>query len=623
MLLAASTLLVAGVSLAAQAPLWPAASELSLPANAQAVGSSRAGLNSVTCTSVGTCTAAGAYLDGKTFEPMVASETGGTWGAARELTLPANAAPTPNQFTTLNSVSCTSPGNCVAVGEYVPTTASGSSTDVQAMVVAEAGGVWGPASQLALPSGAASSPARQFALLGGVTCTSAGNCTAVGSYTDGGGSNQPLVETETNGNWGTGKALAPPPDAAAGAGAQLAQLLGVACTSVGNCVAVGVYADSSSQFHPMYVAETGGVWGQASKLILPADASTSPQLAGLSSVACTGPGSCEAVGSYEDTQGSGDYQAMVAAETGGVWGAAVRLKLPANIPTAPGAQNAALNSIGCTSAGNCVAVGNYNGTNSTSSQNDTEAMRATETGGAWGHAVQQTLPANATTAAGGQYAALYSVFCLDVSSCTAVGGYSDNSNVTEAMFVSSVGPLSITTTTTLPGAQLGSHYRAQLTAVGGAGGYKWGLSGGSLPVGLTLNARSGVISGTPTASGLASFTVGLSDPGPPAQTAIKSLKIKVTVPPRPQTLRPKSIISSKRHRASFAFKARGATSGFQCALVRVAARRHARVRKPHFKRCRSPKSYSHLRLGKYIFFVRASGPGGLDRTPATHKFAIT
>src|SRR5205085_1448488 len=62
----------------------------------------------------------------------------------------------------------------------------------------------------------------------------------------------------------------------------------------------------------------------------------------------------------------------------------------------------------------------------------------------------------------------------------------------------------ITTQSLAPAAQ-GVAYSQTLTAAGGAGGYRWSLSAGALPAGLTLDA-SGLISGTP-AGNTSSFTV--------------------------------------------------------------------------------------------------------------------
>lgn len=65
-------------------------------------------------------------------------------------------------------------------------------------------------------------------------------------------------------------------------------------------------------------------------------------------------------------------------------------------------------------------------------------------------------------------------------------------------------------TTALPAGDLGVPYTAQLTATGGTGTYTWSVIDGSLPDGLTLSA-SGLVSGTPTAKGSASFTVRVAD----------------------------------------------------------------------------------------------------------------
>jgi hypothetical protein len=65
-------------------------------------------------------------------------------------------------------------------------------------------------------------------------------------------------------------------------------------------------------------------------------------------------------------------------------------------------------------------------------------------------------------------------------------------------------------TTSLPPAEIGAPYTAQLTATGGTGGYTWSVISGTLPAGLTLST-SGDVSGTPTTEGSASFTVQVVD----------------------------------------------------------------------------------------------------------------
>ena len=68
------------------------------------------------------------------------------------------------------------------------------------------------------------------------------------------------------------------------------------------------------------------------------------------------------------------------------------------------------------------------------------------------------------------------------------------------------------TTTVLPNGAVGRAYTAKLSAAGGAP-ITWSVYSGSLPGGLTLNAETGVISGTPSAVGEFPFTVMASNKG--------------------------------------------------------------------------------------------------------------
>jgi DNA-binding beta-propeller fold protein YncE len=77
-----------------------------------------------------------------------------------------------------------------------------------------------------------------------------------------------------------------------------------------------------------------------------------------------------------------------------------------------------------------------------------------------------------------------------------------------------------------------------------------------------------------------------------------------------------SDISSKRRTASFRFKASGASS-FQCALIK-----HDLTPVPHFAGCHSPKTYTHLKPGRYVFEVRALSAAG-SGPPATRSFKIS
>ena len=68
------------------------------------------------------------------------------------------------------------------------------------------------------------------------------------------------------------------------------------------------------------------------------------------------------------------------------------------------------------------------------------------------------------------------------------------------------------TTTSLPNGEVSIAYSQTLGASGGSGTYSsWSITSGTLPVGLSLNSATGVISGTPTTTGTSSFTVQVAD----------------------------------------------------------------------------------------------------------------
>jgi hypothetical protein len=84
------------------------------------------------------------------------------------------------------------------------------------------------------------------------------------------------------------------------------------------------------------------------------------------------------------------------------------------------------------------------------------------------------------------------------------------------------------TTSALPAGQVGAAYSASLAASGGTMPLSWALSSGTMPAGLTLNASSGAISGTPSApaTGALGFTV--TDSSSPAQSSTTSLGLTIS-----------------------------------------------------------------------------------------------
>jgi hypothetical protein len=111
-----------------------------------------------------------------------------------------------------------------------------------------------------------------------------------------------------------------------------------------------------------------------------------------------------------------------------------------------------------------------------------------------------------------------------VSKLAACGGSSDGGSAPAT-------PLSITSSS-LAAAQVQSGYSETLMASGGTSPYAWGVSSATLPPGLSLNASSGQITGTPTLSGSFSFTVQVTDSTMPApQSATRALTLSVKAIP--------------------------------------------------------------------------------------------
>ncbi|MBI4906763.1 MAG: BACON domain-containing protein [Acidobacteria bacterium] len=114
------------------------------------------------------------------------------------------------------------------------------------------------------------------------------------------------------------------------------------------------------------------------------------------------------------------------------------------------------------------------------------------------------LSLNASTGAitGTASAAGTASFTAQVACCTTATGSGALSIL--------VNPAPSISTTTLPGGPMNVAYSQQLSGSGGTGGLTWTLFSGALPAGLTLST-GGLISGTPTASGTANFTVRAQD----------------------------------------------------------------------------------------------------------------
>src|SRR4030095_16711833 len=90
-------------------------------------------------------------------------------------------------------------------------------------------------------------------------------------------------------------------------------------------------------------------------------------------------------------------------------------------------------------------------------------------------------------------------------------------------------------TSALPAGPVNQPYSASLIGWGGTPPYTWSVAP-ALPNGLTLNAATGAITGTPTTEGTTTHTFLLRDSSVPALTVQQTLNLTVTPPPAALTI---------------------------------------------------------------------------------------
>jgi hypothetical protein len=328
----------------------------------------------------------------------VASATAGQWSDA--IPVPGIQTLTGGDDSSLRAISCPTDGNCSAGGSYV-----GVNGDDQAFVISQVSGVWGPAS--AIP-GLEILNIGNDARLVSISCASAGNCSAGGVYRDSPNSSQAFLVSQVDGVWAP--AIAVPGLEILRTGDE-AGLESISCASAGNCTAGGNFNDTNDLFESYVVSQVDGVWGTAALV---------PGLAALNiggyddinQISCTGNGYCTVGGQYVD--GNGDDQAFVASQVAGVWATAA---LVPGLEQLNVGDEATILSVSCASPGNCSAAGRFN------TLNHQQGFAATQVGGVWGPAA--AIP-GLVELSGDRSSRVESISCTSPGNCVAGGTYVDD-----------------------------------------------------------------------------------------------------------------------------------------------------------------------------------------------------
>lgn len=309
-----AVLLAAGSAAAATTGTWK------VQATPNPSGASSSELTGISCPTASSCFAVGSFEKGSGPTPrlaggLVESWDGHSW-SLRTVSLPRQREKA--GFVDLTSVSCSSPRSCMAVGFY-----RDASDYMTAFAERWSGGRWRLETGLNPPHALASE-------LYGVSCISKRWCIAVGNYTPGSLSPEPLSEVWTGSSWEV--------RAAAPVRAHAADLYGVSCRSLSQCVAVGSYVSSSrcrtSCEYAMAQRWNGTAWSEMG---------APRQPGGLQAVSCGASRACVAVGSSSSTKSAPISEHW----EGGSWQLA-------RVPAAPYAN---LSSVSCRTATACMAIG--------------------------------------------------------------------------------------------------------------------------------------------------------------------------------------------------------------------------------------------------------------------------
>jgi hypothetical protein len=437
-------------------------------------------VNSLSCPSAGNCAAGGSYGGARAGaahvqQAFVAVEREGRWGNAA--VVPGLAALSKGgdrgPDAEVDAVSCASPGNCAAGGEY-----RDQHGHLQGFVVSERDGRWGTAS--GVPSLAVLNAGGQ-ADVGSVSCPSAGNCAAGGEYQDRHGHQQGFTVSERDGRWGTAAEIPGLGTLNKGVGGSAA-VYQISCASPGNCTAGGIYDATDDESQGFVASEQNGTWSKA--IDPPGLGALNKGFGSVNSVSCFSPGNCAAVGSYSDFNGvplgfalsqqngtwhtaieipglgalnkrnyadagpvscvrpgycaaggyyasaNGNLQAFVAVDRNGTWGKATEIPGFGTLSHGFGG----VGSISCASPGNCAAGGFYQGRHGNS-----DAFVAVQRNGTWGKAIEipglaalgthQPIPGSIATGAN-------TMSCAPAGPCTAAGNYLDRSGKSQGFIVS-------------------------------------------------------------------------------------------------------------------------------------------------------------------------------------------
>ena len=426
----------------------------------------------IACVSAKTCIVTGADA-----QPMLQESTDGG------LTWQGSAAPGGAGPDMIDHIACPSPSQCMAVGDISSTTTTTDAGLTWSTQELAAGAVdvscpsvnrcvlagWAPsAAQFSTDGGTTWSTGTvpsDVELMNSVSCPSPTVCFAAAS--NNAGTTDVLSSSDEGSTWSTVATLG-----AVGT----SQVIG--CPTTTSCVLAGNTSNGTSVIE---VTTDGGTsWTTASLPVSP------PYYGGFHRITCTAPTTCFAFNSGATLEANGSLTSWQP------------LSLPSGFNSSSG--------IACTSTNDCFLLA--------AGSSGSAILATTDGGSTW---TNDPIPAG--------IGSLDDIACPSPSACYAVG--SGEGSTGGEILTFRTGAQVIITSTSLPNAFVGSPYSATLAATFDAAPYAWAITSGTLPTGLTLDASTGVISGTP-ATGATTSAIIVQVTGAAGSTAAENLTITVS-----------------------------------------------------------------------------------------------
>ena len=434
---------------AANPPTWVLASTPDTSATLSNVLYADSCVSGGACTAVGSSTTAAGHA-----QTLVESWNGTSWSIV----------PSPDTSPTLDNVlyaiSCTSSSACAAVG-------TSTSSLGQTQTLAE---LWNGSKWSITPTPNTSTGFDNT--LSGVSCTAASTCTAVGYAATATGSIS-LVETLSASTWSITTSADEP-------GTLYDSLNGISCPSSASCVAVGNYLTAADSLQTLVESWNGSTW-----TVVASPDTTSTESNTLNGVSCSTATNCMAVGAAFAAAGSA-YQTLAESWNGAAW----------SIVSTPDvtSSNDVLEAVSCPSASWCSASG-YSTTSSDIQQGQIEWWN----GAAWLTAVTPEPGTFGNSVPG--------VACPQAGACVAVGLEEPSPGVLQTVAESTF----VAPTLTAPPNALFDFGALDSFAVTGTGTPTPVYTETGAPVGVTINAVTGVVSGATKKLGTFPVTITASN----------------------------------------------------------------------------------------------------------------